>query len=165
MNDKKTLLWHKLSRVIGAFFYFSYKIKVGSKNGQSFTLPACLPSVYCAGKYSVKIFFTAYTSFLLLQGMVEKIPCQSFVTTKLYHVFHPFQLIFLNSAQRNIDYKKYLFATKKATACKMQTVASYISRRFFVGNYRKFAVSLSDCQRKVLCFQCFAASLISFRRL
>ena len=72
-----------------------------SKNGQSFTLPACLPaclpSVYCAGKYPVKLFFTAHTSFLLLQGILKEIPCQSFATSKLYHVFHPFQLIFLNS--------------------------------------------------------------------
>ena len=72
-----------------------------SKNGQSFTLPACLPAclpaVYCAGKYPVKLFFTAHTSFLLLQGILKEIPCQSFATSKLYHVFHPFQLIFLNS--------------------------------------------------------------------
>ena len=51
-----------------------------SKNGQSFTLPACLPSVYCAGKYPVKLFFTAHTSFLLLQGILKEIPCQSFAT-------------------------------------------------------------------------------------
>ena len=62
-----------------------------SKNGQSFTLPACLPaglpaclpSVYCAGKYPVKLFFTAHTSFLLLQGILKEIPCQSFATSKL----------------------------------------------------------------------------------
>ena len=51
----------------------------------------------------------------------------------------------------------YREIAKKATACKMQTVASYISRRFFVGNCCKFVVNSSDCQRKVLCIQCFAA--------
>ena len=35
----------------------------------------------------------------------------------------------------------------------MQAVASYISRRFFVGNCRKFVVSLSDCQRKTFIFK------------
>ena len=59
----------------------------------------------------------------------------------LYSAHHPYGLLFC----------------KKATACKMQAVASYISRRFFVDNCRKFVVSLSDCQRKVLCFQGFAA--------
>ena len=40
---------------------------------------------------------TAHTSFRLLQGILKEIPCQSFATSKLYHVFHPVQLIFLNS--------------------------------------------------------------------
>ena len=52
---------------------------------------------------------------------------------------------------------------KKATACKIQTVASYISRRFFVGNCRKFVVSLSYCQRKTFIFKALRRFLSTCR--
>ena len=66
----------------------------------------------------------------------------------LYRAHHPYGL---------------LFCKKKATACKMQTVASYISRRFFVGNCCKFVVNSSDCHGKALYFQGFAVSLSTCR--
>ena len=45
----------------------------------------------------------------------------------------------------------------------MQAVASYISRRFFVGNCRKFVVSLSDCQRKTFIFKALRRFLSTCR--
>lgn len=45
----------------------------------------------------------------------------------------------------------------------MQAVASYISRRFFVGNCRKFVVSLSDCQRKTFIFKALRRFLSTYR--
>ena len=59
--------------------------------------------------------------------------------------------------------RKYLFCKEKATACKMQAVASYISRRFFVGNCRKFVVSLSYCQRKTFIFKALRRFLSTCR--
>ena len=93
-----------------------------NKNGQSFTLPdwlpACLPSVYCAGKYSVKLFFTAHTSFRLLQGILKEIPYQSFATSKLYHVFSPFSTHFSQQRVEKLDYKSIFFARKKLPPAK-----------------------------------------------
>lgn len=45
----------------------------------------------------------------------------------------------------------------------MQAVASYISRRFFVGNCRKFVVSLSYCQRKTFIFKALRRFLSTCR--
>ena len=107
------------------FLYCLIKLMLCSKNGQSFTLPACLPACmpacmpaclpaclpacrqYIAPGNILSSFFSRRTPLSILSKAWWRnyLANRLFAIKKLYHILRSFQPDFLSNERSNVDYR------------------------------------------------------------